>query len=83
MRIQERPFLRPKTQRNPPNSTASAAPARDPAWEPTTGHASREDCAAVAIVSVVVAAVVPLGVTVDGLKLHDPPVGNPLHAKLT
>jgi hypothetical protein len=37
----------------------------------------------VAIVSVVVAAVVPLGVTVAGEKLHVEFAGSPLHTKLT
>ena len=46
------------------------------------GHATEADCAAVAILSVVVVAD-PLGVTVVGLKLHEPPVGNPVQAKLT
>jgi hypothetical protein len=31
----------------------------------------------------VVPIALPLGVTVDGLKLHVAPVGSPLHAKLT
>ena len=35
------------------------------------------------MVNVVVAAAVPFGVTVAGAKVHVPPLGNPLQAKLT
>jgi hypothetical protein len=35
------------------------------------------------MVNAVVAAAVPFGVTVAGAKVHAPPVGNPLQAKLT
>jgi hypothetical protein len=76
-------FLRRrKSQKTPPVSIASDAVARERrCGSGPSGQPSEEDCAAVAIVSVVVAAV-PEGVTFDGLKLHVAPVGKPVQAKL-
>jgi hypothetical protein len=82
MRIHGTFFLRPKTHSAPAASTATVATPPDP--DPGRhGMVSAPDADVVAIVSVVVAAAVPLGVTVVGLKLHDPPVGSPVQAKLT
>jgi hypothetical protein len=50
---------------------------------PRCGKDTLDDAEAVAIVTVVVAAAVPFGVTVVGEKEHVPPLGRPLQAKLT
>jgi hypothetical protein len=51
--------------------------------KPRRGVDRLDEAAAVAIVTVVVAAAVPLGVTVDGENAQLPPEGRPLQAKLT
>jgi hypothetical protein len=83
MASQLRSFLRRKNHKVPAAKNASAAPSRKPRRKsPFEGRTNCADCAVVASVNIVLAAL-PLGVTVCGLKLHVTPFDWPLHAKLT
>ena len=66
---------------SPNSATLQTIPGETGSHDP--GCCNDEVFTSVAIVIVVVAAAVPLGVTVAGEKLHVEFAGSPLHAKLT
>lgn len=77
-----RHLLRPLSSPPSPNSaTDQTIPGETGSHDP--GCCDDEAIESVAIVSVVIAAAVPLGVTVAGEKLHVEFAGSPLHAKVT
>ena len=77
-----RHLLRPLSSPPSPNSaTDQTIPGETGFHDP--GCCDDEVITSVAMVRVVVAAAVPLGVTVAGEKLQEEFAGSPLHAKLT
>lgn len=77
-----RHLLRPLSSPPSPNSaTDQTIPGETGSHDP--GCCDDEVITLVAMLRVVVAAAVPLGVTVAGEKLHVEFAGSPLHAKLT
>ena len=77
-----RHLLRPlSSPPSPKSATLQTIPGETGSHDP--GCCNDEVFTSVAIVIIVVAAAVPLGVTVAGEKLHVEFAGSPLHAKLT